>query len=832
MLMKRVLVGALLLISGLVIIGMAAHPAPIAAQANTSTSSSTSIPPVYFRVGPGYTDVIPRQIVRTADDRVYIFAGNAQGSNKINVFWTTNPGLPNSAADFSGSTSLTDSANTISVESVYDGTRMIHVFANNQSGVLNDFPFDTTNNTFKAAKTISTGDPTVSGGYIGSSGVSGMFDKSGILHLAYWTGGNHIVYAEYTYNVNTDTLVLTSGPTQLDDGSGVFRHPSLVISPYDNSLVVGWTERGTPNPPNYYEPGNILVRKRDKNGVWGAITQVNTAAAWTSDESGADIDQGPQMVVTSDGIYHLVYIEYGATDNTYGHVHYVVQNVNGAWTDIAIAFYTHDPALATTTANALYIIGHGHVQNANCTDHNNQICTVRQNSDGTWAIPQVFATQSGSDNFDSSPSVNWSVVGRNRPDAIEFLFFSPNGGSYFNTSVWYARIGVSMITTATPTSAATATSTSSPSNTPSGTSTFTDVPTFTPSSTATSTNTASNTPSRTSTSTGVPTFTPSSTATSTSSPSNTPSGTSTSTGVPTFTPSSTATSTNTATATATTTMTKMPAPGLLNTIGVFRKGTFYLRFHNTAGYSNLTIAFNPAVRPFPIDGDWKGIGVDAVGVYDQSNAVFSLRSTNKSTFTTISLSFGNPNDTPLAGRWLAGATTAGVGTFRPSNGIIYLKNALKTGQPDFNEVLGIPGDTGLAGDWTGQGYDSPGVYRGQTSTFYLSNQVTNGTVHADIVTAYGMVGDQPVIGDWIGQGHDGLGLFRASTRMMYLQNSVTGNVADNVFAYGIPGDVPIAGHWVHVYPAIAPPPVLIAKTASPLGTPSSGSVPGDNLIGD
>ena len=46
---------------------------------------NASVPAHYFKVGVGYTDVMPRQIVRTADDRLYIFAGQASESNNILV---------------------------------------------------------------------------------------------------------------------------------------------------------------------------------------------------------------------------------------------------------------------------------------------------------------------------------------------------------------------------------------------------------------------------------------------------------------------------------------------------------------------------------------------------------------------------------------------------------------------------------------------------------------------------------------------------------------------------------------------------------------------------
>ena len=150
-------------------------------------------------------------------------------------------------------------------------------------------------------------------------------------------------------------------------------------------------------------------------------------------------------------------------------------------------------------------------------------------------------------------------------------------------------------------------------------------------------------------------------------------------------------------------------------------------------------------------------------------------------------------------------------------------------------VLGSPGDQGIAGDWTGKGFDSPGVFRPSNIGFYLSNQVTNGPVFADITLTYGSATDLPIAGDWIAQGHDGVGMFRPTNGFVYLKNALITGFADNSFFYGLNGDVPVAGHWEPVYPP-APAPVLngtspqgIAKTAIP--QPGSIGVPGDNRIG-
>jgi len=284
----------------------------------------------------------------------------------------------------------------------------------------------------------------------------------------------------------------------------------------------------------------------------------------------------------------------------------------------------------------------------------------------------------------------------------------------------------------------------------------------------------------------------------------------------------------------------------LDTIGIYRAGTFYLRWTNTQGYSNLSIAFNPPGNNFPVVGDWVGYQFDTVGVYNQTSGVFTwctavalsdcANSSNQARFT-----FGNPNDTPLSGRWWISATHDGTGVYRSSNGILYLKNQLSTGFADYAMVMGNPGDRGVAGDWTGKSFDSPGIYRPGNIAFYVSNQVTNGPVYADLIATYGSGTDLPITGDWVAQSHDGIGMFRPANGFVYLRNTVTSGFSDNAFFYGNAGDIPIAGHWSGNTPApskfkppmLIAPSILLPKTLTPAPTrlPNNGSAPGNNQIG-
>ncbi|MEK7325091.1 MAG: hypothetical protein AAB217_07525, partial [Chloroflexota bacterium] len=470
--------------------------------------------PVYFSIGSGLNDVIPHQLVRANNDRLYIFAPRAQYSSEIRGYYTTSAGLPNNSAAFTSITPFSDTSNIFTLDTAYDGANIIHVLWRTRSGELRDRPFDITTNTYKATITLATGLPTISGDYIGSSGLSGMFDAAGKLHVAYWSAANHITHRAYTYNATTDTLTLVEGPTQVDT-TGSANHPIVAVSPSDNSLTVAWVSEAA-------NPKKILARTRSSAGSWGNVENASTSPVWTSANAGINIDQGPSLVIDSAGVKHLAYMENWDNTNNYGRIHYVRDGGSG-WTDQMLTYYTHGPAVALNGAGEVYILGHGYSLNPSCTSITN-ICTIKRNGDGTWGAPQLFANVPSSD---ASISIKWSAIGFNRPETIEFLFFS---GAYTSPTLYYARLD-SNGPTPTPTT------TWTPSNTPTNTATHTA--TFT----ATDTLTPTNTP----TSFGTPTDTPTATLTFTHTSTNTPTATFTPT--QTFTPSNTPTSTSTATAT-------------------------------------------------------------------------------------------------------------------------------------------------------------------------------------------------------------------------------------------------------------------------------------------
>jgi len=409
-------------------------PLPTATMTPTPISGPFSGAITTFSLSKkGGSDVIPHQIVRTGDDRLYIFGYQGDQSKTLVGYWTTSPGLPASSSGFAGSISpLTYPANIISVDVVYDGSSTIHVITNTADGNLVDRPFNIVSNTFATAQILANNAATPGAGmYVGTSGVSAGMDMSGILHIAYWSSGNHITYL--AYDPSTKGYSPVSGPTVLDS-FGNANHPSLAVSPFDQSVTVAWVSQAT-------NPAQILARTRIQGGSWGSIQKVSAAPVWTSTNNGINIDQGPSLIIDGGGVRHLTYIENFTASNVYGRIHYVVNSGSG-WSDTNTGFYSHDPGLALSTTGGLYIVGHGYDNLDPAPCNSMQImCVIKKNSDGSWGPPQAVVTPSGSSSYDSSPSIKWSVMGFNRPDVIEFIFPEVISGDYSNTILHYARIG-------------------------------------------------------------------------------------------------------------------------------------------------------------------------------------------------------------------------------------------------------------------------------------------------------------------------------------------------------------------------------------------------------
>ncbi len=186
---------------------------------------------------------------------------------------------------------------------------------------------------------------------------------------------------------------------------------------------------------------------------------------------------------------------------------------------------------------------------------------------------------------------------------------------------------------------------------------------------------------------------------------------------------------------------------------------------------------------------------DDVGLFDASQGKWHLREADGST---TSFYYGNPGDSPFMGDWTGdGVDTPGL--YRVSDGFVYLRNSNDQGIADTTFFFDNPGDIPIAGDFNGSGFDTVSLYRPSNQTFYIINKLGTkggGLGAAEYDFVFGIAGDQPIAGDWDGDGTDTIGVFRPSTGQILQRNSNSSGTADNTFLqYGDAGDELVFGDW-------------------------------------
>ncbi|MBI4916177.1 MAG: hypothetical protein HY825_10045 [Acidobacteria bacterium] len=236
-----------------------------------------------------------------------------------------------------------------------------------------------------------------------------------------------------------------------------------------------------------------------------------------------------------------------------------------------------------------------------------------------------------------------------------------------------------------------------------------------------------------------------------------------------------------------------PQGGGSDTVGIFRTSDrqWYLRNSNSAGNADIVIPYGDPAIDVPVAGDWNGDGVDTVGIYRAGT--FYLRNTNTGGTADIVVAFGAASDLPVAGDWNGDGIDT-IGVYRPSIGTWFLRNSNSAGSPDLSFAYGLVAETPVVGDWNNDGTDTVGIFRGSDRQWYLRNSNSGGS--AEIVFPYGdPATDVPVVGDWNGDGADTVGVYRPASGSWFLRNSNSGGLAELSFSYGILNEKPVVGDW-------------------------------------
>ncbi len=394
-------------------------------------------------LGAGHADASPHQLIRTSDDRAILFAGK-MANNVVRVYRQVTSGLPTSPTEFSaGATVTVPSGNVIAVDAAYDGVGLVYVVANTSSGGIYLMPYEVGSGQFRATLTLaSDGGQLVNGSglYAGTEGLAMALDFSGVLHVAYWTNGYRIRHCTYTY---TNNQVTTCNPFTVDAGGAQATHPAVAISPVDGALTVAWQSDPTTNPGLN---SRVLARRRGTDGSWGTIETVSTVPPYYgrgSNGNEINVDTGPSLLITTDGVRHLVFNQHFDATGDYGRVIYV-RNSGSGWVTTSLNWYSHASVIASGSGGRLAIIGHGGSKSTSAVEackNNRNMCYSILPAGGSWGQAQLFAQYSGDLSYDGSPSAKWSAVGHYRPETIEFAFFSIRDSTgYFAPTLHYGRL--------------------------------------------------------------------------------------------------------------------------------------------------------------------------------------------------------------------------------------------------------------------------------------------------------------------------------------------------------------------------------------------------------
>lgn len=389
-----------------------------ATPTNTPTpSSGTTTRSAKILVGPGYTDVSPKALVRTASNRLYVGVSTCDAypcvstTQTIRMYRADTTGIP------TGFTRLDSSREPGGVAQwaiAVDGTDIIHIAFNTRSAnggpvtALKYATFDTSTDRWGAIETI---DSAISfsqdSGGQGVQSVALALDAAGKPHVVYLAGTNRRLF----YRNKTGTG--WSSPIQIDGDvpySGNLKawHPNLTFDTVGR-LIVAW-ERGSFNATN---DGTIFVNVRDTDGTWaGSLNLSGVNGARTI------IDQSTSLMVTADNRYHITwltapndYIRYQYSDD-----HGVTWQSNHPGAGVQV---THNPSLGPDGKGGIRLYGHG-TPNPHPDGHGDNLYYFEgSGGSGTWSAFTLYVMGA----FDSSVNTRWSQYFYHAPTAVDIAYW-------------------------------------------------------------------------------------------------------------------------------------------------------------------------------------------------------------------------------------------------------------------------------------------------------------------------------------------------------------------------------------------------------------------------
>lgn len=399
--------------------------------ADTLENTNTIYPPTFptesvnwnVVVGDGYSDVSPKQLVRTSGNILYTVVPNcdtypdfsASGlSQTIRVHKANNVGVPTgfTRKDSSGEPdSVTGSAIAL------DSNDNIHVawVARSSSSLARYLVysvFDTSTDTWGSFTTILSNLDFDDIGQ-GDQSLAIALDASDKAHIVFLstngsgTLANRRIY--YTNNVSGSWATATRLDSDVTyTGNQKAWHPNIAFDSSGNIIAL-W-EKG-----DFNDGQNGVIYSKFYNGSWGSSVQVSGGG----DNVLVGIDQSTSILVTPDGTIHTTYILYSGT-NSQKYIRYRYSTDSGAtWSgNNPTNQATHNPSLAWT-GTKVRIIAHGTPDGSNHGE--NLYYFEGDGGSASWGSWTQFVTGT---NYDSSVNTRWSQFNHHYPNTLDIIYWN------------------------------------------------------------------------------------------------------------------------------------------------------------------------------------------------------------------------------------------------------------------------------------------------------------------------------------------------------------------------------------------------------------------------
>lgn len=401
-----------------------AGSAAITQAGDTLTASGITLPYAVsgISVGIGYSDVSPKQLVRTSTNRLYVAAVNCDSypgdgtSNKVMMYKADTTAL---ATSFTEKDSASRPSGGIAQWAIaIDSTDTIHIIYNTRAsagGNVTDtryVTFNTSSDTWGSSVSIDNAvNFSEDSGNQGVESVAIAIDNSDKAHVVYLATDGTRRRMKYRNNTSGSWSSATTVDDQTFASNEKIWHPNLCFD--TSGRILTTFHIGTFNDT---ADGRVYIRTRETSGTWNTTVAVSGAnTALTS------IDNSGSLYVNENNVYQLSFINASTTPGN-KYIRYFYSTDNGVnWTANhpgSGTQATHNPGVGPNGVGGTRITAHGTPDVSNIGQ--NLYYFSGDGGSATWGSWTLWVTDA-----DAECSVNqrWSQYHHNYPGTLDFIYW-------------------------------------------------------------------------------------------------------------------------------------------------------------------------------------------------------------------------------------------------------------------------------------------------------------------------------------------------------------------------------------------------------------------------